>query len=181
MRKKSAKPRILKLDPKYASLEVEKLVNHLMKGGKKSLSYQIVHSAMSRAFEILSFENQKEVKNEKEIKDEDNIFGKDRIVCELEILKKTINNLKPSIEVKMKKIGGRSNAVPSEVSHRRKNYLANKWLISEARKRKEKKGMFEKLAKEIVDAYKEKGGAYNKKIEVLKTAEANKANAHIKI
>lgn len=155
MRKKAAKPRLITPDPKFNSVLVNKFVNKLMVQGKKSLAYNIFYTALEKISEIEANPG-------------------------LEVFEKAIENLSPSVEVKSRKVGGASVLVPGEVRDRRRSYLSMKWLISQARKRTEKT-MEDRLAKEIIDASKERGSAYSKKIEVHKVADSHKANAHMAI
>lgn len=139
-------------DPKFNNIVVTKLVNQIMYGGKKSLAQNIVYSA----FDII---NQK-------TGEEPN-----------EYFMKALENIKPVLETKARRVGGSNYQVPIEVAPGRRQTLAIRWLVLYARKRNERT-MTEKLAAEIMDAYNSAGGAYKKKDDVHKMAESNKAFAH---
>ncbi len=139
-------------DPKYKSVLVAKFINCIMRRGKKSLAERILY----RALEII-----------KERTKED----------PLKIFEKSINNVKPVLEVRSRRVGGATYQVPTEVRPERRTALAIRWLISYAKERAEK-SMEEKLAAELIDAANNRGGAIKKKEDVHKMAEANKAFAH---
>ncbi|MAP02123.1 MAG: 30S ribosomal protein S7, partial [Flavobacteriales bacterium] len=137
MRRKTAKKHIILPDPKFKDIEVTKFVNNLMLDGKKSIAFDIFYKAIDIVSEKTS-ENG------------------------LEVWKKSVENITPSVEVKSRRVGGATFQIPTPVRDSRKNSLAVKWLISYAQKRNEKT-MSEKLAGEIVAAYKEEGSAFKKK------------------
>ncbi len=139
-------------DPKYSSKLVAKFVNSLLKEGKKSVAENILYGA----FDII----------EKRVKEQP-----------LEFFEKAVNNVKPLIEVKSRRVGGSTYQVPTEVMPARRTALAIRWLISNAQERTEKT-MREKLAAELIDAANNRGGAVKKREAVHKMAEANKAFAH---
>ncbi|MEN2994609.1 MAG: 30S ribosomal protein S7 [Thermodesulfovibrio sp.] len=139
-------------DPKYQSKLVSKLINVVMKDGKKSISEKICYGAL-------------EIIKEK--------TGQDP----LKILKQAVENIKPVLEVRPRRVGGATYQVPMEVRPNRRLSLALRWLVMYARQRKEKT-MMERLAGEILDAYNNVGGAIKKKEETHKMAEANRAFAH---
>ena len=141
-------------DPIFNSKIVTKLINTIMLDGKKSTAERILYSA----FEIV-----KEKTNE------------DPLV----VFQKAVENVTPLLEVRTRRIGGTNYQVPSEVSARRKQTLALRWLINYARIRTEKT-MDVKLANEIIEASKGTGGAVKKKEDTHKMAEANKAFAHFR-
>lgn len=153
-RKRKAPIREVLSDPIFNSKIVTKLINTIMLDGKKSTAERILYSA----FNIV-----KEKTNEDP----------------LEVFKKAIENITPLLEVRTRRIGGTNYQVPSEVSARRKQTLALRWLINYARVRTEKT-MDVKLANEIIDAAKGVGGAVKKKDDTHKMAEANKAFAHFR-
>lgn len=153
-RKRKAPIREVLSDPIFNSKIVTKLINTIMLDGKKSTAERILYSA----FDIV-----KEKTNEDP----------------LEVFKKAIENITPLLEVRTRRIGGTNYQVPSEVSARRKQTLALRWLINYARVRTEKT-MDIKLANEIIDASKGTGGAVKKKEDTHKMAEANKAFAHFR-
>jgi len=154
-RKGPVKPREIMPDPVYQDVLVHKLINKVMKDGKKSKAEKIVYTAM----EILA-----EKTGEKP----------------LEALHKAIENIKPVMEVRPRRVGGSTYQVPMEVPPRRQISLALRWLVEAARSRSGKGNytMVEKLANELYDAYNERGGAVKKKEDTHRMAEANKAFAH---
>ncbi len=139
-------------DPKYGNKVITKLINAVMLDGKKAVAQDIVYSA----FDII---NQK--------------LGVEPDVYFMQAL----DNLKPLLETKSRRVGGSNYQVPLEVKPARQQTLAIRWLVTYTRKRNER-GMDEKLAGEIMDAYNSQGGAYKKKEDVHKMAESNKAFAH---
>ena len=139
-------------DPLYGSKLVTKLVNNVMYDGKKGVAQTIVYDA----FKIIE---EKVGQNP------------------LEVFQAAMENLKPELEVKARRVGGSTYQVPMEVRSERQQTLALRWLISFARKRNERT-MAERLANEIVDAKNSAGGAFKKKEETHRMAEANKAFAH---
>jgi small subunit ribosomal protein S7 len=152
-KKFTASSQQLKPDPKYNSKLVSKFVNCLMWGGKKSTAQQVFYDAM-------------------------NIIGKNVKDAEaLEVFEKAINNVKPLLEVRSKRIGGASYQVPMQVSTRRQQSLAFRWILASARGKKGKP-MCERLASELIDAYNERGSAMTTRENIHRMAEANKAFAH---
>lgn len=151
-RKGKVKRREIGPDPKYGDPIIHKLINSLMWDGKKTIAAKIVYGA----FEII----------ENRIKEDPT-----------KVFHKALDNVKPLLEVKPRRVGGATYQVPVEVRPERRISLGIKWIIRSARERSEK-GMKEKLAAEIIDAYNNKGGAVKKKEETHKMAEANKAFAH---
>ena len=141
-------------DPIYNSKVVTKLINNIMLDGKKSVAQKIVYGA----FDIIK---------EKEQKDP------------LEVFETALNNVMPVLEVKARRVGGATYQVPLEIRAERRQTLGLRWLVLYARKRNEKT-MAEKLAGEIIDATNQNGGAYKKKEDTHRMAEANKAFAHYK-
>ena len=139
-------------DPVYNSTLVTKFVNSMMWDGKKSTAQGIFYDAMKNL--------------EKRGGDE-----------ALKLFKKAVENAKPVLEVKTRRVGGANYQVPVEVNADRRTSLAVRWLISYARQRGEK-GMTDKLSNELLDAANSKGGAIKKKEDVHRMAEANKAFAH---
>ena len=157
MRKSKPKKRILLPDPKYKEQVVTRFVNNLMLDGKKSISYTIFYKALDIVGER----------------------AKDDEKSPLEIWKKALENITPHVEVKSRRVGGATFQVPMEVRPDRKISLSMKNMILFARKRSGK-DMGEKLAGEILAAYKEEGGAFKKKEDTHRMAEANKAFAHFR-
>jgi small subunit ribosomal protein S7 len=139
-------------DPVYNSTLAEKFVNTMMWDGKKAISQKIFYDAMDKL--------------------------KDRSQDDpLKLFKKAIENCKPLVEVKTRRVGGANYQVPVEVPNNRRTSLAIRWILGNARSRPEK-GMGEKLAQELNDAANLRGGAIKKKDDVHRMAEANKAFAH---
>lgn len=157
MRKAKPKKRIILPDPKYGDVLVTKFVNNLMVEGKKSIAFEIFYNALDLV--------------EKRMKD----AGK----SPLEIWKTALENITPQVEVKSRRVGGATFQVPTEVRPERKVSLSMKNLILFARKRAGK-GMSDKLAAEIIAAYNQEGGAFKRKEDMHKMAEANKAFAHFR-
>ena len=141
-------------DPMYNSKLVTKLVNNVMLDGKKTVAQTIVYDA----FDIIK---------EKEQRDP------------LEVFEEALNNVMPVLEVKARRVGGATYQVPLEIRPERRQTLGLRWLVSYARNRHEKT-MAEKLAGEILDAIAGNGGAFKKKEDMHRMAEANKAFAHYK-
>jgi small subunit ribosomal protein S7 len=139
-------------DPLYNSALVTKFINSMMYGGRRAISQQIMYEAF----------NQMQAKTQED---------------PLKVFKRAVDNVKPSLEVKSRRVGGSNYQVPIEVNPARRTSLALRWLISFARKRPERT-MVAKLANELMDAANMRGGAVKKKEDVHKMAEANKAFAH---
>ncbi len=152
-KKFTASSQQLKPDAKYNNKLVSKFVNCLMWDGKKSTAQRVFYDAM----DIIS-------KNVKEVE-------------ALEVFEKAVNNVKPLIEVRSKRIGGASYQVPMQVSSKRQQSLAFRWILVAARGKKGKP-MCERLASELIDAYNERGTAMTTRENVHRMAEANKAFAH---
>ena len=151
-RKKTSAKREILADPKFNDLVVAKFCNSLMKDGKKSVAEKVIYATL----DIL----------QKKTNDDP-----------LKIFKKALENLKPVVEVKSRRVGGATYQVPVEVKPNRRQSLASRWLIEYAIARPEK-SLEEKLAAECLDALANRGGAVKKREDVHKMAEANKAFAH---
>lgn len=151
-RRNAAVKREVLPDPLYNSEIITKLINQVMLDGKKGIAQSIVYTAMDNASKKL---------------------GEDALSVTL----KAIDNIKPKLETKARRVGGANYQVPLEVSADRQQTLAIRWLVLYARKRNER-GMDNKLAAEIVDAYNQAGGAIKKRDDMHRQAEANKAFAH---
>ncbi len=154
MRRRTAKKNIILPDPKFKDVEVTKFVNNLMIDGKKNIAFNIFYDSI----EIVSQ------------KTEDN---------GIDVWKKAIENITPAVEVKSRRVGGATFQIPTPVRESRRKSLAVKWLIKYAQSRNEKT-MSEKLAGEIIAASKEEGGAFKKKEDTHRMAEANKAFSHFR-
>jgi len=153
-RRREVPKRVILPDPKFGSQDVSKFVNTLMHSGKKSVAERIVYGA----FEIISSRG-----------------GKDPLT----VFADAVNNTKPMVEVKSRRVGGANYQVPVEVRPSRRMALAMRWLREAARKRSEK-SMGQRLAAEMMDAAENRGGAVKKRDEVHRMAEANKAFAHFR-
>ena len=151
-RKKQAPKKIFYPDPKYGSLTLAKFINFLMYDGKKTTAEKIIYSALDR------------------IKDK----TKDDPI---KIFNEAINNIRPNLEVRSRRVGGATYQVPVEVKTKRSQTLALRWLLDETRKRKNKT-MSDKLLNELMDASQKKGSAIKKREDTHKMAESNKAFAH---
>lgn len=152
-RRGPAPKRKLNPDPKYNDRLVGKFINHMMLGGKKSTAETILYRAMGFACE------------------------KQKLDDPLKFLKQAVENVKPKLEVRSRRVGGATYQVPVEVRPDRKVSLSIRWIIQNARNRGEK-NMEERLAAELADAYEKRGGAIKKRDDVHKMAEANRAFAH---
>jgi small subunit ribosomal protein S7 len=144
--------REIQLDPLYNSALVTKFINSMMSGGKRATAAHIMYDALG----IVQTKTQDDP---------------------LKVFKKAVDNVKPALEVKSRRVGGSNYQVPIEVNPNRRTSLAMRWLIGFARKRPER-GMVQKLAGEILDAANMRGGAIKKREDTHKMAEANKAFAH---
>ena len=157
MRKAKPKKRVILPDPVYGDVKVSKFVNHLMYDGKKSISYEICYNAL----EIVKNKMANEEKTP------------------LQIWKEALDKITPLVEVKSRRIGGATFQVPTEIRPDRKVSVSMKNMILYARKRGGKT-MADKLAAEIMDAYNEQGGAFKRKEDMHRMAEANRAFAHFR-
>jgi len=154
MRRKSAVKRIVKPDPQFQDRMVTQFVNFLMKDGKKNVARKILY----QAFEIIEEKT-----------------GQPGI----EVLRTAMGNASPAIEVRSRRVGGSTYQVPVEVRSERASALGMRWLIKAAKARNDK-SMAARLAREIVDAANNEGGAVRKRDETHRMAEANKAFAHFR-
>lgn len=157
MRKAKPKKRVILPDSVFNDQKVTKFVNHLMYDGKKNLSYEIFYNAL----DIVKNKMQNEEKSA------------------LDIWKEALDNVTPQVEVKSRRIGGATFQVPMEIRPDRKESISMKNIIIFARKRSGK-SMAEKLAAEIMDAYNQQGGAFKRKEDLHRMAEANRAFAHFR-
>jgi small subunit ribosomal protein S7 len=155
MRRRKAKKIAILPDPKFNDVVVTKFVNNLMYDGKKSLAFSIFYDAIAIV--------------DKKIEEQKG----------LDVWRKALENVTPSVEVRSRRVGGATFQIPTPVREERKSSLAMKWLIGYARKRNEKT-MAQRLASEIIAASKEEGAAYKKKEDTLRMAEANKAFSHFR-
>ncbi len=154
MRKSRPKKRPIAPDPRYNEIIVTKFVDNIMLQGKKNVAYKVFYDAI-------------DIVSEKTKEDG------------LEIWKKALANVTPSVEVRSRRIGGATFQIPSEIRPGRKQSIGMKALVNYARKRHEK-SMAQKLASEIMAAYKEEGAAFKRKEDTHRMAEANKAFSHFR-
>ena len=157
MRKATPKKRVVLPDPVFNEVKVTKFVNHLMYDGKKSIAFDIFYGAL----EVVKTKLPNEEKSA------------------LEIWKKALENITPQVEVKSRRIGGATFQVPTEIRPDRKESISMKNLILYARKRAGR-SMADKLAAEIVDGFNNQGGAFKRKEEIHRMADANRAFAHFR-
>ena len=150
-RRNRAEVREVVADPKFGSKVVTKVINQVMLDGKKSIAQKVVYEAMEQAGKKLNAEP-------------------------IDVFNQALENIKPVLEVKSRRVGGSTYQVPMEIRPERRQTLAIRWLVLYARTRSERT-MANKLAGEIVDAYNNAGGAFKKKEDVHRMAEANKAFA----
>ena len=153
-RKKKAPKKNLTIDPVYKSTIIPKLINSIMYDGKKTVAEKIIYEAIDKI--------------KSKVKDEP-----------IKVFNDAINNLKPTVEVRSRRVGGATYQVPVEVKSKRSQTLALRWLIDASRKRKDKK-MSDKIFNEIFDAYQNRGSAIKKKEDTHRMAESNKAFAHFR-
>jgi len=156
VRKSKAKKRLLLPDPRFGDKLVTRFVNTMMLSGKKNLAFKIFYDAIDIV--------------EKNKTDEE---------TSLDVWKKALSNVMPQVEVRSRRIGGATFQIPMQIRPDRKISMAMSWMIKFSRKRNEK-SMAQKLASEILAAYKEEGASIKKKTEVHKMAEANKAFSHFR-
>ncbi len=157
MRKTKPKKRQVLPDPVYGDTKVTKFVNHLMYDGKKSIAFEIFYTALENVKAKLPNEEK----------------------SSLEIWKQALDNITPLVEVKSRRIGGATFQVPTEIRPDRKESVSMKNMIQYSRKRGGK-SMADKLAAEIVDAFNSQGGAFKRKEDMHRMAEANRAFAYFK-
>jgi len=152
LRRRRPEKRDISPDAVYHDVRVQKFINNAMKWGKKGVAERILYDAM-------------------------NLIESRTKGDPLEMFEKAINNVKPLIEVKSRRIGGATYQIPVEVPKHRSYALATRWILSNAKNRKGR-SMAEKLAAELIDAANKEGGAIKKKEDTHRMAEANKAFAH---
>jgi len=157
MRKAKPKKRIILPDPKFNDVLVSRFVNDLMVDGKKNVAYELFYDALDQVGTKM----------------------KDSEVSALDIWKKALQNVTPQVEVRSRRVGGATFQIPQEIRDSRKVSISIKSLISFSRKRSGR-SMAEKLAAEIVAAYNEEGGAFKRKEDTHRMAEANKAFSHFR-
>ena len=157
MRKAKPKKRMVLPDPVFNDVKVSKFVNHLMYDGKKNISYEIFYASLDKVKAKMS----------------------DSELSALEIWKKALDNITPQVEVKSRRIGGATYQVPTEIRADRKESISMKNMILYARKRGGKT-LADKLSSEILDAFNNQGGAFKRKEDMHRMAEANRAFAHFR-
>ncbi len=151
-RRRAAEKRSIYPDPKFNDLVLTKFINILMVDGKKSLAEKIVYKALDKAKTVVKKEP-------------------------IEIFSGALNNVKPGIEVRSRRVGGATYQVPVEVKADRAQALAIRWLVNASRNRNEKT-MIDRLSAELVDAFENKGNSVKKREDTHKMAEANRAFSH---
>ncbi|NOZ86551.1 MAG: 30S ribosomal protein S7 [Deltaproteobacteria bacterium] len=152
-RKGQIQKRKIEPDPKYHDVLVSKFINCIMARGKRSLAENILYDALDQ-------------------------MGQKTGEDPLRLFKKAVEEVKPVLEVRSRRVGGSTYQVPVEVRPERRTALAIRWVINNAKARKTERRMHEKLAGELLDAVNHRGGAYKKKEDTHKMADANKAFAH---
>ncbi|MAY90042.1 MAG: 30S ribosomal protein S7 [Rickettsiales bacterium] len=152
-RRRAAEKRNIYPDPKFNDLVLSKFINIMMLDGKKSLSEKIVYKALDKASAV--------IKNKEPI----------------DIFLQALNNVKPGIEVRSRRVGGATYQVPVEVRSERAQALAIRWIVNASRQRSEKT-IVDRLSSEILDAHENKGNSVKKREDTHKMAEANRAFAH---
>jgi len=152
-RRRAAEPRRIEPDPKYNDVLIAKFINVLMSKGKKSVARRVLYGAMGQLAE------------------------REREVPPLEVVKVAVEHVKPHLEVKSRRVGGSTYQVPVEVRTERRQALALRWIIQNAKTRGGR-SMEARLAGELHDAFQSRGGAMRKKEDVHRMADANKAFAH---
>ena len=153
-RKRKAPKKIQIVDPRYKSAIIPKLINSIMYDGKKTVAEKIIYDAIDK------------IKSK----------SKDEPIT---VFNQAISNIKPTVEVRSRRVGGATYQVPVEVKAKRSQALALRWLIDASRKRKDK-NMSDRIFNELYDAYEKKGAAVKKREDVHKMAESNKAFAHFR-
>ena len=153
-RRREVPKRVILPDPKFHDLQIAKFINMIMRSGKKATAERIMYHAL------------------------DNVTQKSPMDS-IELIEKALENVRPTVEVKSRRVGGATYQVPIEVRVSRRNTLAMRWLIEAAQKRGEKT-MAQKLAGELLDAAESKGSAVKKREDTHRMAEANKAFAHFR-
>lgn len=152
-KKTKALVRDIQPDRQYNSVQVQRVINRVMRDGKKQLAERLVYSGMQKAADKLKVQNP------------------------LEVFEQAIKNVQPHLETRSRRVGGANYQIPFEVKGQRQNHLTTMWFVQAARSRKGM-GMDDRIALELVDAYNGQGTAVKKKEDTHKMAEANRAFAH---
>jgi small subunit ribosomal protein S7 len=153
MRGKQAKKRKLTVDPKFGSKEIARLINYVMQDGKKSVARKVVYDALDEMSTTLKGDP-------------------------VELFQKALANVKPSVEIRPRRVGGANYQVPIQVPETRQEALAMRWILEGVKAGRGGKSIATVLANELINATKKEGSAYKKKEDTIKMAEANKAFAH---
>lgn len=155
MPRKTTKALVREIDPdrRYNSLQVQRIINRVMRDGKKQLAERLVYAGMQKAADKLKVENP------------------------LEVFEQAMKNVQPHMETRSRRVGGANYQIPFEVKGQRQNHLTTMWFVTAARSRKGM-SMADRIALELVDAYNSQGAAFKKKEDTHKMAEANRAFAH---
>jgi small subunit ribosomal protein S7 len=167
MKKWTVSSQQLKPDPKYSNKLVSRFINTMMIEGRKSIAQRIFYDAMDIIAKQIA---------EGKLKSDDGRRTTD-VPRDLEVFETAVNNVKPLLEVRSRRIGGASYQVPMQVKPKRQQSLAFRWIIQSA-KAKKGKPMCQRLASELIDAYSKHGGAMTTRENIHRMAEANKAFAH---
>lgn len=172
-------------DPKFSNERLARLINHVMEDGKKSIAENLVYSALDIVVERHK-KQQQAASKDSPVSDDDEggeggrgRMGTGKLALPIELLEQALDNVRPTVEVRSRRVGGATYQVPVEVRQIRKDTLAMRWIIQAARQRGEK-GMMQKLANEILDAINGRGIAVKKREDMHKMAKANQAFAHFR-
>lgn len=176
-RRRVAAKRDIVPDPKFGSELLAKFINVVMKRGKKSVAEQVVYGALDEAVARLS--KKKQPPKDEDDGGESGDTRKGGIHKILDIFEQVLENIRPTVEVRSRRVGGATYQVPVEVRPNRSMALAMRWLVQAARSRGEK-GMLLRLAAEMVEAYENRGAAVKKREDTHRMAKANQAFAHFR-
>jgi small subunit ribosomal protein S7 len=175
-RRRVASKRAILPDPNYHSEMLAKFINHLMRDGKKSVAEKVVYGALGQ---VITKNPKSEVSDEGESGEGTGSGSVGQQKRGLDLLNRALDNIRPNVEVRSRRVGGATYQVPMEVRDERKNALGMRWLIQSARDRGEK-GMINRLANEIIDAIAGRGNAVKKREDMHRMAKANQAFAHFR-
>lgn len=154
MRGKQARKRVLEPDKKYNNVVVTQFINYVMESGKKTIAERLVYGAIKRLSEKTN-------------------------LPEMEAFNKAMDNIKPKVELRSRRVGGANYQVPTPVTEARQVSLAMRWVLKAARESRGNKNFDEALFQQLLSSYNKEGAAYKKREEVHKMAEANKAFSHL--
>ena len=175
-RRRVAAKRTILPDPNYHSEMLAKFINHLMFDGKKSVAEKVVYGALDQ---VVAKSSKTDASDEGESGSEGGAGSVSIQKRALDLLNQALDNIRPNVEVRSRRVGGATYQVPMEVREERKNALGMRWLIQSARDRGEK-GMVNRLANEITDAIAGRGNAVKKREDMHRMAKANQAFAHFR-